>query len=122
MNDVITYIEKLEDPQKSALKNIYNCVKEYVPEAVETTSYGVATFKYKDKFLIGIASAKKHLSIYPGAGAIEANAEKLSGLKLSKGTVRFTVEHPLPNSTLKSIVMHRKKDIEREIREKEQKK
>ncbi len=104
MPAVTDYINNLDEPQKSTLSRVATIVKQLVPDAEETISYGVPTFKYNGKYLIALAASKKHLSIYPGSHAIAAHEDLLSAFSLSKGTVRFTPGTPIPDDVLKSIV------------------
>jgi uncharacterized protein YdhG (YjbR/CyaY superfamily) len=45
--------------------------------------------------------------------AVDAAREALAGFDLSKGTVRFTVEQPLPDAALEQLLRHRLGEIER---------
>lgn len=111
MNPVEQYIHDAPEPQKTVLLRIQAVVHEAVPDVEETYSYGVPTFKYKGKYLLAFAVAKKHLSIYPGSEAIIANKEALANYDQSKGTIRFTVEAPLPDPLLRAIIKSRLNDI-----------
>lgn len=104
MNEVDKYIQALKPVQRKALEHIRLVVKEQLPEVTESISYGMPVFKYRDKYLIGYAAFKNHLSIFPGSGPVELLSKKLEGYKLSKGTVQFTVEKPLPDSLLIEII------------------
>lgn len=104
MPAVTDYINNLDEPQKRTLSHVASVVKQLVPDAEETISYGVPTFKYKSKYLIALAASKKHLSIYPGAHAVAAHEDLLGAFSLSKGTVRFTPETPIPDDVLRSII------------------
>lgn len=112
MPAVTDYINNLDEPQKSTLAHVARIVTQVVPDAQETISYGVPTFKYKKKYLIALAASKKHLSIYPGAHAIEAHEDVLGAYSLSKGTVRFTPALPIPDDILSSIVQTCAADID----------
>jgi uncharacterized protein YdhG (YjbR/CyaY superfamily) len=104
---VTEYLTSLREPQRSALERIRKIVLEIVPTAVEGIYYGVPGFKYEGKYLMGYAAAKNHMSIFPTSGPIEDLKEKLGGYNLSKGTIRFTPDTPLPEPLLKEIVLNR---------------
>jgi uncharacterized protein YdhG (YjbR/CyaY superfamily) len=38
-------------------------------------------------------------------------SDRLSGFKLSKGTIRFTVDRPLPDDVVRDVVMLRVEEI-----------
>jgi uncharacterized protein YdhG (YjbR/CyaY superfamily) len=61
---------------------------------------------------VGVVRAAKHLSLFPFSPAvIDAVARRLEGYSLSKGTIRFTPEHPLPDDVLEEIVRLRRAEI-----------
>jgi uncharacterized protein YdhG (YjbR/CyaY superfamily) len=71
------------------------------------------TFKYKDRPLLGFKASKNHLSVFPfSPQAIEAARDALAGWDLSKGTVRFTPDKPIPDSALEQLLRHRMREIE----------
>jgi uncharacterized protein YdhG (YjbR/CyaY superfamily) len=45
--------------------------------------------------------------------AVEAARDELVGFDLSKGTVRFTPDEPIPDAALKRLLDHRLREIER---------
>lgn len=111
MSVIDEYLEKVSEPQKAALERVRKIVKEFVPDATEVISYGMPGFKYKGKYLFGFAPFKDHMSIFPAANPVEIMKEKLSNFKLSKGTVQFTIENPIPESIIQELVSVRIKDI-----------
>jgi uncharacterized protein YdhG (YjbR/CyaY superfamily) len=104
-------LSKLDEPQKPELEKIRNTIKQIVPEAEETISYGVPTLKHKGKYLIHFAAFKDHMSLFPGSGAIKVLEDKLSKFKLAKGTIQFTIDNPIPKSVLKLIIKYRLNNI-----------
>ena len=100
------------EPQKSELERIRKIIRRAAPGAVEVISYGIPAFKHKDKYVIGFAALKKHLSLFPTSRPIEVLKKKLRGYELSKGTIRFTVDRPLSESVIRELVAVRLKEIE----------
>ncbi len=85
-----------------------------MPEAVEGVSYGMPALKVEGKPLLGVVAAAKHLSIFPFSPAvIDAVANRLGGYSLSKGTIRFTSDHPVPDDVLEEIVRLRRAEIQK---------
>lgn len=97
------YLQTLSQSDAEALERIRRIVATSAPEAQESISYGMPGFKYKGKYLITFGAFKGHLSIFPGAEAIETLGGQLAGFKLSKGTIQFTIEHQLPEQIIKDI-------------------
>jgi len=57
--------------------------------------------------------ARSHLSVFPfSPAAIDATRDALAGFDLSKGTVRFAADKPLPDAALEQLVRHRISEIE----------
>jgi uncharacterized protein YdhG (YjbR/CyaY superfamily) len=106
------YLAGVPEPDRDALERIRRKVKELVPQAEEGKSYGMPALKYNKRPLVGFVAAKKHLSLFPFSPAvIEALSDRLDGFELSKGTIRFTAEHPLPDDLLRDVVMLRRDEI-----------
>lgn len=64
--------------------------------------------------LLGITAAAKHLSVFPFSPAVvEAVAPDLTGHSLSKGTIRFAVDQPIPDEVIERIVTLRRAELER---------
>jgi uncharacterized protein YdhG (YjbR/CyaY superfamily) len=58
---------------------------------------------WKGRNIIHFAASKKHLGIYPGDEAAEVFSEELSGLSVSKGTIRIPYDQPLPEELIERI-------------------
>lgn len=109
MTTIEEYLNNVTPGQRLALERVRNIVKQTLPEAEETISYGMPTLKYKGKSLIHFAAFKNHMSIF---GHIQAVEEKLENFKLShKGTVQFTEDNPVPEHVIKEIVSNRFAEI-----------
>ncbi len=107
MTVIDDYFEKIEPAQRQELGKIRKIVKELAPETVEVISYGMPGFKYKDHYLLGFNAFKDHMSLFPTSKPVEKFKDKLSEYKLSKGTIQFTLEKPIPEHLIKEIVIFR---------------
>lgn len=86
---------------------------ELVPAAVEGRSYGMAALLYQGKGLIATVQTTKHLALYPFSGKVVSQvAERLAGFSLSSGTIRFSLEKPVPGEVLDDIVRLRAAEID----------
>lgn len=112
MKTVDEYLGKVSDPQKTELERIRNIIKQTVPDAEEVITYGMPGFKYKGKYLIAYAQFKNHMSIFPGSEPIEVLRDKLRKFKISKGTVQFTTENPIPKPIITDLVESRRRNID----------
>jgi len=114
MSAVDDYLLSVDEPDRSALEHVRDLVKGVAPEAEEGRSYGMPALRYNKKPLLGFVAAKKHLSICPFSPAVIDNLrDRLDGFELSKGTIRFSAVHPIPDDVLGDIVRARLAEITR---------
>ena len=76
------------------------------PDAVEVISYGIPAFKRK-RILVWFAAFAKHCSLFPTGRVIEDFKDELAGFTISKGTIQFPLDKPLPTALIKKIVKAR---------------
>jgi uncharacterized protein YdhG (YjbR/CyaY superfamily) len=106
------YLVGLAPAQRAALEHVCAVVRRAIPEAEESKSYGMPAFIYEGRPLLGFRAAKKHLSIFPFSPAVvEAVKDRLDGFDLSKGTIRFSPDRPLPDDVLKEVVRARLREL-----------
>ncbi|GAB2755453.1 hypothetical protein GCM10027039_12580 [Terrabacter koreensis] len=99
------YLAGLGPDQRAALQHVVDIASRLVPEAEEGTSYGMPALRLDGRRLVGVTAAAKHLSLFPFSPAVvEAVAPDLEGFSLSKGTIRFTVDRPVPDPVLERVV------------------
>lgn len=115
MSVIDDYLQGLEAPQRTELERVRAIVKGLAPDVEEVIGYGIPTFKYKGKNLLHFAAYTDHLSVFPGPPAIEAVKSELTDFKLSKGTIQFTLEKSIPETTLKKIIQHRLDSIDAKV-------
>jgi uncharacterized protein YdhG (YjbR/CyaY superfamily) len=81
-------------------------IKESAPEAQEKISYGMPAF-HQNGSLVWFAAHKRHIGFYPTGSGIEAFQEELAGYKVSKGTLQFPLDQPMPYDLIRKIVKYR---------------
>lgn len=101
----------LSPTDRVALQHVRETVLTIAPNAEEVITYNMPGFKYRGKYLVAFESFKDHLSLFPGA-AISMFTNELKDFKTSKGTIQFTVEKPLPDEVLRSIIRYRVQEID----------
>lgn len=110
---VDAYLGGLPPDRRELLEGLREQVRALVPEAEETISYGMPTFKLKGKFLLSYAAWKSHCSIYPWTDTLfERHAAALEGYERTKGSLHFTPERPLPETVVEDLVRARIADLE----------
>lgn len=112
MSEVDEYLAGIEEPDRGALERIRRLVTETAPEAVDGKSYGMPALKFNKRPLVGFVAAKNHLSLFPFSPAvIDTLRDRLEGFQVSKGTIRFTADNPLPDDLVRDIVNLRLDEI-----------
>lgn len=103
--DVAGYLDEAPEPQRTTLLALRSTLRELLPDADETLSYGMPTFVVRGRSVAGYAWATRHCSYYPHSGAVLTElAALLDGYDWSKGTLRFPVDEPLPRELVARLV------------------
>jgi uncharacterized protein YdhG (YjbR/CyaY superfamily) len=102
------YIASQTSQVQTILKKLKKVIKKAAPDAEETISYQMPAFKFHG-LLLWFAAAKNHYAIYPKADVIEVFKDKLKPYGISKGTIRFPYNKPLPEALITEIIEYRVK-------------
>src|SRR5437016_4663949 len=90
---------------RESLKDLRALIRSAAPEAEESISYGIPTYKFHG-YVASIGAYQKHCSFF--AGHTVANFEnELKPYKILKGTVQFPHGKPLPAELIQKMVRHR---------------
>ena len=103
------YIASFPAEVRKKLEEMRATIRKAAPEAEETISYAIPTFKLKGN-LVHFAAFKNHIGFYPAPKGIEAFRKELSAYEGGKGTVQFPLDKPLPLVLISKIVKFRVKD------------
>ena len=102
------YISSFPKDIQKMLEEIRSAIRKAAPDAVETISYGIPTFKLNGN-LVHFAAFKNHIGFYPTPNGIEEFEKELSVYKQGKGSVQFPLDKPLPLILITKIVKYRTK-------------
>lgn len=100
------YIAGFPEDTQNIRQQIRNTIKNVAPDAVETISYAIPSFKINGVILVYFAAFKRHIGFYPTPKGIEAFKEELSAFKMGKGSVQFPLDKPIPLELIGRIVLH----------------
>lgn len=104
------YLALLPAEQQRALQKLREQIQAAAPQAEEYFGYGLPGFKHNGHPLVYMGAAKNHLALY---GMIPLGLrDRLKDFKLSKGTIQFTSENPLPAALVRDIVRMKRAEIE----------
>ena len=106
-NSVDEYIAGVPEPARGTLKKVRAAIRSAAPRAAtETISYGIPAFQHNG-VLVWFAAFAKHCSLFPTAAVIEMFKDELQGCAISKGTIQFPTDKPLPAALVKKLVKAR---------------
>ena len=104
------YLKALPKDQRDALEKLRKQILTAAPGAEEHFGYGLPAFKYNGHPLVYMGAAKNHVALY---GSVPLGfKDRLKEFTVSKGTIQFTPEKPLPAALVKDIVKAKVAEIE----------
>jgi uncharacterized protein YdhG (YjbR/CyaY superfamily) len=96
------YIAAQSDEARPRLRELRSIIREAVPEATESISYGMPAYK-RGTSAVYFAAAKHHYALY---GVPLADfASELRGYKTSKGTLQLPLDQPVPAELVRGLVL-----------------
>ncbi len=103
--EVDRYLGDLGEPKRSTLETLRRSILEIVPQAGQVISYGVPAFRVEGRTVAGIAAFKNHLSYLPFSGSVlEQLAHELDSYMMTKGSLHFPIDQPLPMPLVKKLI------------------
>ena len=106
--DVDAFIKASPKEAQAKLREMRKIVQACAPDAKELISYKMPAYKLNGKWLVGFAGYKKHIGFYAMTGSFfEKYKSELKDYEVSKGTVRFPLDRPLPVTLIKKFVKAR---------------
>jgi uncharacterized protein YdhG (YjbR/CyaY superfamily) len=101
------YLAAVPGESRGALEELRKTIREAAPEAEETISYRIPTFKHHGS-LVAFAAFKDHLSFFPMSSTIlDHHADEVAPYRTSKGTLQFAADDPIPGDLVRRIVKER---------------
>lgn len=112
MSAIDDYLGELPSTEQAAVRRVYDIALQVAPHAEQGMSYGMPALRASGKPLLAVIAHKAHLSIHPfSSEVVAAVAADLPKHSLSKGTVRFSLDVPVPESVIERIVELRLAEI-----------
>ena len=109
--DIDAYLAALPPDVRATLERLRQTIRAAAPEAEESLSYQLPTFKYRGRPLLYFGAYKNHCSLYAaGKELLKTLSVELKAFEISGSTIHFTPEHPLPVALVRKIVKARLKE------------
>ena len=106
--EIDRYLAGLDEPKRSTLEALRQTILAVVPDAEQCISYGLPAFKVNGKVVAGFAAFKRHLSYLPHSGSVlSALGDDLAGYEMTKGSLHFPIDEPLPERLVRKLVTTR---------------
>lgn len=102
---IAEYLKQFDESVQVQLNNLYQIIKEEIPEIPEDIGYKMPVFRMKGRSVY-FAAFKNHLGFYPGSEPIKVFKSELQPYKTSKGAIQFQLGTELPKELIQSIVRY----------------
>lgn len=110
--DIDSYLAGLDEPKRSTLQALRECILAAVPDAEERISYGLPAFKVQGKAVAGFAAFQNHLSYLPHSGSVLTTlGGELAAFHTTKGSLHFAIDEPLPPKLVTTLVATRMREL-----------
>lgn len=101
------YIASFPLETQVILTEVRSTIQKAAPDAEESISYAMPTFKLNGKPLVYFAGYKNHIGFYATPTGHEAFEKELSVYKQGKGSVQFPINEPMPLDLIARITKFR---------------
>jgi uncharacterized protein YdhG (YjbR/CyaY superfamily) len=102
------YLAGVSPEQCVLLQKLRETIHTVAPKAEECISYGIPAFRLNGHLLVFFGAWANHCSFYPGSSATLKNfRDDLKSFQISKGTIRFSPDNPIPIALVKKLVKAR---------------
>lgn len=111
--EVDEYLRGVDEPKRSTLQALRRSILEVVSDAEEVISYRVPAFRLRGYTVAGFAAFTTHLSYLPFSGSVlPALADDLDGYTMTKSSLHFPIDRPLPPALVRKLIAARLAEID----------
>src|SRR6201988_5034313 len=94
--NVDAYIRGFPADVQQILRALRKAIREVVPEAEESISYGIPTYKLAKRPIVYFAGYQHHVSLYPATERSVAPLPHLTPYRSGRGTLKFPLDAAVP--------------------------
>ena len=99
------YLASVKPEQRISLQKLRRTIHATAPKAEECISYGIPAFRLNGRSLVYFGAWANHCSFYPGSSkTLKKFRNDLKEFQITKGTIRFSPDKPLPLALIKKLV------------------
>jgi uncharacterized protein YdhG (YjbR/CyaY superfamily) len=110
--DIDEYLASAPEAARAVLERLRELVAGVAPDAVESISYGLPTFKYRGRPLVYFGAWEEHCALY--ALDPTGHERELAAFDVSGGTIRFAPERPPSDRLVRALIRERLATIQTE--------
>lgn len=107
------FIAVFPEKTRNILIKLRSVIAHAASDADEAIVYGIPTFRLCGRNLVHYSAFARHIGFYPTPSGIEKFKKELSPYETTRGSIRFTLEKPIPYGLIRKIVAFRVKEIRR---------
>jgi uncharacterized protein YdhG (YjbR/CyaY superfamily) len=109
---VSQYIAAQPEGARTKLRRVRAAIRKALPNAEETISYQIPTYKLGGRAALYFAGWKAHYSLYPATPLVLATfTDELAGHEVKKATIRFLLSEAVPVKLIEQIAQLRAKEL-----------
>jgi uncharacterized protein YdhG (YjbR/CyaY superfamily) len=102
------YLTGVKADQRIVLEHLRKAIHAAAPGVEECISYGIPAFRLNGRTLVFFGAWANHCSFYPGSSTtLKKFRGALKSFQVTKGTIRFSPDNPLPIPLVKRLVKAR---------------
>ena len=99
------YLARVSPGKRALLQKLRKTIRAVAPKVEECISYGIPAFRLNGCSLVFFGAWANHCSFYPGSSAtLKKFQSDLKGFQITKGTIRFSPDNPLPLALVKKLL------------------
>lgn len=106
-SSIDAYLAALDDDKRAALERLRRNIRIAAPAAEECISYQLPAFRL-DGMLVAFGATANHCAFYlMSSTVLDTCRAELKKYDISKGTIRFPADKPLPAALVRKLVKAR---------------
>jgi uncharacterized protein YdhG (YjbR/CyaY superfamily) len=105
------YIARFPPQVRERLEAVRGAVRILAPDAVETISYQIPTFRLAGTYLLYFAGWKQYVSVYPVPSGPADYEAAIAPYRKAKGTLQFRHAEPLPLDVVAMVTRARLREL-----------